>query len=107
MQLIFQKRFPAHGSVAERKVSLIYTGAFLQLIQIQNYGNRLNPLIVFYMLIAIIVPSLSVTFLTIISSLIGLNANTTTLVFLGLFVFVILIQIMFLGIIKSKRPSLL
>jgi archaeal flagellar protein FlaJ len=78
-----------------------------QLIQMQAYGNKLNPLIVFYMLIAIIIPSLSITFLTIISSLINLNANTTTLMFMGLFVFVVLIQIMFLGVIKSRRPSLL
>jgi flagellar protein FlaJ len=78
-----------------------------QMIQIQNYGNKLNPLIVFYMLIAIIVPALSIAFLTIISSMVGLNKGSTTLLFLGLFVFVILIQIMFLGIIKSKRPSLL
>ncbi|MBD3252162.1 hypothetical protein GF386_00330 [Candidatus Pacearchaeota archaeon] len=78
-----------------------------QMIQIQNYGNKLNPLIVFYMLIAVIIPALSITFLTIISSMLGMPKNITTVLFLTLFVFVILIQIMFLGIIKSKRPSLL
>lgn len=78
-----------------------------QLIQIQDYGNKLNPLIVFYMLIAIIIPALSVAFLTIISSLINLPKNTTILLFIGLFIFVVLIQIMFLGLIKSRRPSLL
>lgn len=78
-----------------------------QMIQIQNYGNKLNPLIVFYMLIAVIIPALSITFLTILSSMVGLPKNMTILLFLGLFVFVILMQIMFLGVIKSKRPSLL
>ncbi len=78
-----------------------------QLIQIQSYGNKLNPLVVFYMLIAIIVPALSITFLTIISSMISLPTNMTILLFVGLFVFVFLIQIMFLGLIKSRRPSLL
>jgi len=78
-----------------------------QLIQIQNYGNKLNPLIVFYMLIAVIIPALSITFLTIISSLINMPKNTTILSFVMLFVFVIFIQIMFLGIIRSRRPSLL
>ena len=78
-----------------------------QIIQIQSYGNKLNPLIVFYMLVAIIMPALSITFLTIISSLINLEKNTTTIIFVALYVFVILIQIMFLGIIKSRRPSLL
>jgi len=78
-----------------------------QLIQIQNYGNRLNPLVVFYMLIAVIIPALSVTFLTIISSMINLQANMIYLLFIGIFVFVMFIQIMFLGILRSRRPSLL
>jgi flagellar protein FlaJ len=78
-----------------------------QIIQIQNYGNKLNPLIVFYMLIAVIIPALSITFLTIISSMTGLPELMTTLLFIGLFIFVMLIQVMFLGLIKSKRPSLL
>ncbi|MBI2452015.1 type II secretion system F family protein [Candidatus Pacearchaeota archaeon] len=78
-----------------------------QLIQLQNYGNKLNPLVMFYMLISIIIPALSITFLTVVSSLVNLNSFLTTLMFIALFVFVILIQIMFLGIIKSARPNLL
>jgi len=45
-----------------------------QIIQIQNYGNKLNPLIMFYMLITVILPALAITFLTIIASLVGLSA---------------------------------
>jgi len=78
-----------------------------QLIQVQNYGNKLNPLIMFYMLISVIIPALSVTFLTIISSMVNLPSTMMMLLFVGLFVFVILIQIIFLGLIKSRRPSLL
>lgn len=78
-----------------------------QMIQIQNYGNKLNPLVVFYMLIAVIIPALSITFLTIISSMINLSKVTTIVLFIGLFIFVIFMQIMFLGLIKSRRPSLL
>ena len=78
-----------------------------QLLQIQEYGNKLNPLVMFYMLISVIAPALAITFLTILSSMINLPGNTTKGMFIGLFIFVLLIQIMFLGIIKSKRPSLL
>ena len=78
-----------------------------QLLQIQNYGNQLNPLMVFYMLAAVIVPSLSITFLTIFSSMVSLPGNSTKILFMGLFVGVVFIQIMFLGMIKSKRPSLI
>lgn len=78
-----------------------------QMIQIQNYGNKLNPLIMFYMLISVIAPALSVTFLTILASMISLPENATMGLFFGLFILVVLMQIMFLGIIKSRRPSLL
>ena len=78
-----------------------------QMIQIQNYGNKLNPLMVFYMLVSVIIPALSITFLTIISSMVNLPAKMAMMMFIGLFVLVFLIQIMFLGMIKSRRPSLL
>ena len=78
-----------------------------QMIQIQNYGNKLNPFIVFYMLISVIIPALSVTFLTIIASIVNLSENVIIVIFFSLFIFVVLIQIMFLGVIKSARPGLL
>lgn len=78
-----------------------------QIIQIQNYGNKLNPLIMFYMLISVIMPALSLTFLIIISSMLGLKSGIVTLMFIGIFVIVVIIQVMFLGMIKSIRPSLL
>lgn len=78
-----------------------------QILQIQTYGNKLNPMIMFYLLSSIILPALSITFLTILSSLLNLSGTLSILLFMGLFIFVILIQIMFLGTIKSIRPSLL
>jgi len=78
-----------------------------QAIQIQSYGSKLNPLIMFYMLIAIILPSLGITFLIIISSLLGIGEKIVQLVFFVIFIFVIFMQIMFIGLIKSRRPSLL
>ncbi len=78
-----------------------------QVIQIQNYGNKLNPLIMFYMLITIILPALAVTFMTIISSMIGLDKYITMVMYAGLFLFTIFIQIMFLGAIRSSRPTLI
>ncbi|MBU0907055.1 MAG: type II secretion system F family protein [Nanoarchaeota archaeon] len=78
-----------------------------QFIQIQEYGNKLNPVIMFYMLSSVILPALAITFLTIITSMIGLSGKTTQMMFLGLFVAVLVLQVMFLGVIKSVRPSLL
>ena len=78
-----------------------------QTIQVQNYGNKLNPLVMFYMLSSVILPALSITFLTIIASVIGLPEKTIKMMFIGVFIFVTFIQIMFLGVIKSARPNLL
>ena len=78
-----------------------------QIIQIQNYGNKLNPLIMFYMLVTIILPALAITFLTIIASMVGLSKNITMIMYGGLFMFTVFIQIMFLGAIRSSRPTLI
>lgn len=78
-----------------------------QLIQIQEYGGHLSPLAMFYMLIAVIVPSLSITFIMILSSFISLGESVTKMILWGVFVLGIFLQIMFIGIIKSRRPNLL
>jgi flagellar protein FlaJ len=78
-----------------------------QAIQIQSYGSKLNPLIMFYMLIAVILPSLGVTFLIIISSILNIQEDVMRLIFFSIFGIVMFLQFMFLGLIKSKRPSLL
>lgn len=78
-----------------------------QAIQIQSYGSKLSPLIMFYMLIAVIIPSLGITFMVIIASMLNISGDMVTILFVAVFVFVMFIQIMFLGIIKSRRPSLI
>ena len=78
-----------------------------QLTQIQRYGGQLSPLALFYMLIAVIAPSLGITFIIVLSSFVALEEVTVKLVFYGILVLTLLFQLMFLGMIKSKRPSLL
>ncbi len=78
-----------------------------QLLQIQTYGNKLNPLIMFYLIISVILPALSITFLTILASMLGLPQLIAIMMFMGLFVFVVLVQIIFLGTIRSIRPTLI
>jgi pilus assembly protein TadC len=78
-----------------------------QVLQIQRYGGQLNPLAMFYMLVAVIVPALSMTFLITMSSFMSLNDFGLKLLFWGLFGMVMFFQLMFLGVIKSRRPNLL
>src|SRR3989344_6267089 len=78
-----------------------------QLIQIEKYGSQLNPFAMFYMMGAVILPTLGLTFLIVISSFLGLTNLLLKVVLWSLFIFVMFFQIMFSGVIKSKRPSLL
>lgn len=78
-----------------------------QLIFIQRYGSQLNPLAMFYMLGAIIVPSLSITFIIVLASLISFPEASLKLAFWAFYGFTVFVQLMFLGVIKAKRPSLL
>ena len=78
-----------------------------QLTQIQKYGGQLSPLALFYMLIAVIAPSLGTTFIIVLSSFISLNENLVKLLFYGILVVTFFMQIMFMGIIKARRPSLM
>ena len=75
-----------------------------QLIEIQRYGKKLNSVVMFYMLVAIVVPSLGITLFSIIASLISLTVD------MGLFSVVLfvllLIQLVFIAVFKSMRPNL-
>ena len=76
-----------------------------QKIMIRRYGSQLNPLTVAYMMIAVIIPSLGVTFLMVVSSF--AKIPVTEYMFWGILGFVTIFQFMFLGIIKSKRPNMI
>ncbi len=85
----------------------IKTLADEQIVQIQEYGSRLSPLSMFYMIIAVILPILAITFMIILASLISLSQTVMQLILWGFYTFMIFVQIMFLGMIKSRRPNLL
>ncbi|MFH1641412.1 MAG: type II secretion system F family protein [Nanoarchaeota archaeon] len=78
-----------------------------RVLQIQKYGGQLNPLAMFYMLVVVIGPSIGMTFLIMLSSFVSLSEFATKLVFWSLYGMVFFFQLMFMGIIKSKRPNLL
>ncbi len=74
-----------------------------QILSIKDYGHQLNPLTLMYMMVAIIMPSLGITFLMIISSFAGFALSDG--VFIGILVFLVFFQWSFLNLIKSKRPN--
>ena len=75
-----------------------------QLVAIRKYGQELNPYTMMYMMFAVILPSLGITFLIIISSFSGIIIPN--LIF-PLIIFVLVIfNFFYIGLIKTKRPSI-
>ena len=78
-----------------------------QIIQIEKYGSQLNPLSMFYMLFVVIMPSLSITFITVASSFFSSADIDNRFLLIGLFIVILIFQIVFFGMIKTRRPNLL
>ena len=73
-----------------------------QIILVKAYGKKLNPLAMFYMMIAVIIPTLGITMLVVLSSFVAMELSLTILmVIVGGLGFM---QLMFLNIIRSSRP---
>lgn len=74
-----------------------------QINKINRYGEELNPWTMFYMIVAVIIPSIGITFLIILTSMTGMAIPDLIfpLVIFGLAMF----QFFFMGFVKSKRPS--
>ena len=74
-----------------------------QMIDIKQYGKKLNPLAMFYMVLAVVIPSLGISLLIILSTLIKLPISLSLLlVAAGLVGF---IQFIFISVVKSSRPA--
>lgn len=74
-----------------------------QIDDINRYGEELNPWTMLYMIVAVIIPSLGITFLIILTSFTGLSIPKIIfpIILLGLALF----QFFFMGFIKGKRPA--
>jgi archaeal flagellar protein FlaJ len=75
-----------------------------QQISVQEYGKKLNPMAMFYMMVAIILPSLGVTMVVILATFMGLKIGLVTLI--GIACMLGFVQFMFLTMIKSSRPPI-
>ncbi len=93
------------GATVERSLNQIVDQIVReQQIAVKEYGKKLNPLAMFYMMVSIILPSIGTTMLVVLATFIGLNISMTMFVVLaGLIAFV---QFMFLSIIRTSRPPI-
>jgi flagellar protein FlaJ len=74
-----------------------------QRIIIREFGSQLNPLAMFYMLSCIIAPTMGIIFLTVFASIAAIPINEMT--FIAVLVFLVFLQITFIGLIKSRRSK--
>lgn len=74
-----------------------------QLIEIKRYGKKLGSLTMFYMLLAIVVPSLGITlFITVVSFL---SVSIDMGLFMVILFALLIVEFMFITIFKASRPN--
>jgi len=75
-----------------------------QTIEVNKYSRKLNPFAMFYMIIAVILPTLGTTMLVVFTSFVDIQINLTIfMVIAGMLAFM---QFMFLSMIKFSRPPI-
>ncbi len=92
------------SDISKSLSSIVDQIAKRQQIQINEYSKKLNPLAMFYMMIAVIAPSLGMTMMIVLSSFVKFTLSLTLLLLLALMLG--FVQFMFLSLIKFSRPPI-
>ncbi|MBU2633846.1 MAG: type II secretion system F family protein [Nanoarchaeota archaeon] len=75
-----------------------------QMIDLKQYNKKLNPLVMFYLMIAVIIPSLGIAMLSLLSTFLGFTLGVGSLISIAIFIGII--QLFFLTMVKSSRPGI-
>jgi len=74
-----------------------------QIIEVERYGKKLNPIAMFYLMMAVIIPSLGMVMGVVFASFVNIHLPLAALLVIAiLFGF---FQFMFYATIKSNRPA--
>ncbi len=93
------------ADVAESLTAVINQISQEQILSVKEYGQKLNPVIMFYLIVAVIFPTLGITFMMILFSFVS-KGMVFPLYYLILISFGIgLIQFLFLAYVESARPK--
>lgn len=74
-----------------------------QLTEIQRYGKKLNSLALFYMLLAIVLPSIGMAIFVVVGGLLGLPIERN--LFLVVTGALVIVQLIFVSVFKASRLS--
>lgn len=75
-----------------------------QLIEINKYGKKLNSITLFYMLFAVVLPSLGLTIFIVVASISGMDVDFSF--FTVLLVAITILQMIFIMMYKAIRPTI-
>ena len=75
-----------------------------QMTEVNKYGKKLNPLAMFYLIIAVILPSLGITMLILLSYFLQFELSLSIL--LVLTAFLGFVQFLFISLVKFSRPAI-
>ncbi|NYZ76052.1 type II secretion system F family protein [Candidatus Micrarchaeota archaeon] len=74
-----------------------------RIAEIHRYGQELNPWVMIYMVLAVVLPSLGITMIIIIMSF--MNVLIPVTIFPAVFLFLLGFQLFFISFVKSRRPQ--
>lgn len=92
------------ADLADTLAAIVENLADEQKVAIRRYGSQLNPLAMMYMMLAVILPSLGITFMVLLSTFSGFPI--TEMIFWFLLCILIVFQFAFIGLVKSRRPTI-
>ncbi len=95
----------AGADIGDVLAESVRTMAREQKIAVKKYGSQLSLLSLVYMMIGVIMPTLGLTFLVVLSSF--PKIVVTDFLFWILLGAVMVLEFMYIGIIKSRRPALM
>jgi flagellar protein FlaJ len=73
-----------------------------QIIEIKEYGRKLNSFMMFYLVMAVVAPSLGLTMIVILSSFLELAIDRS--IFFVMLFFLVVVQTAFVVVIRASRP---
>jgi len=71
--------------------------------EVKRYGKKVNSIIIFYMLAAVVIPSIGMTILIVILSFVSFSVKFYH--FLAVLFFILIIEFLFMSVFKSMRPA--
>jgi len=92
------------ADVAESLKNIIEQIGREKLIKLKEYGKKLNPIVMFYLIIAVIAPSLGIAIMTLLSSFLGITLSLITLLIISFFISIL--QLVFMSVLDNLRKGI-